>query len=151
MHFGSFCVYSVKIDNDKILWLPSEKRSNVFRQRSSSWRPLTECTRRLPVDTGFFRYNPIFPYLSRLLTEFAEVHQTHVALIGFTARCLEALGMADGTIADNQLSASSYWFFSTRPELGRPGLRGWLPDISSEIRRVLYEEDYFQVNIRSIV
>ena len=48
--------------------------------------------------------------------------------------------MADGTIEDDQLSASSFWFWE--PHYARPGDFGWLPYFLDDFR----DYDYFQVN-----
>ena len=51
--------------------------------------------------------------------------------------------MADGTITDEQLSASSYDDWDTRPQLARPGYGGWLADATVGH---FHELEYFQVN-----
>jgi len=66
--------------------------------------------------------------------------------LGFSAKCLGALGMADGTITDDQLSASSYFHWTTKPEYGRPGDWGWLPLVNLRQR----EYDYFQVFMNTL-
>ena len=57
------------------------KTSDAFRQRSSSWRPLTECTRRFPEGIRNCFLFPFFTGLFWHLTEIAEVHYTPVTLI----------------------------------------------------------------------
>ena len=82
MYFGNFRDYSVKIGNYKKLRMPSEKlrvhsvsgshiafrkTPGAFRQRSSWWRPLTECTRSFPEGIwNYFKF-PIFTGISRRL------------------------------------------------------------------------------------
>jgi len=54
--------------------------------------------------------------------------------------------MADGTITDEQLSASSFfsfWIFQSLPVYARPGDDGWSPDRFSSER----EYEYFEVNL----
>ena len=49
------------------------KTSDAFRQRSSLWRPLTECTRSFPEGMRNFFFNfrslPVFPDISRKLSK----------------------------------------------------------------------------------
>ena len=76
MHFGNFRKKSVKIGKDRKFKKVSDafrKTQGVFRQRSSSLRPLSECTRRFPEGIRFFYQ---ISDLYRVVTEIAEVHAT---------------------------------------------------------------------------